>query len=68
MRETLPAYIMQEDAQSAALKRLADIAEAHADGRLSTERARHELQTLIAPVRRRARRTARLLAGSATGQ
>ena len=68
MRETLPAYIMQEDAQSAALKRLAEIAEAHAAGTLTTAQAQHQLQRVIAPVRRRARRAARLLAGSATGQ
>ena len=61
-------YIMTEEQRTFALRRLADVAEAHADGRLSTDQATHALKTLIAPVKRRARRAARLLADGATRQ
>ena len=61
-------YIVTEKERTTMLGRLADVAEAHADGRLSTDQATHALQALIAPVRRRARRGARLLADGATRQ
>ena len=62
MNHQTPTHIMTEKQRTTMLSRLADVAEAHADGRLSTDQATHALKTLIAPVKRRARRAARLLA------
>lgn len=60
MTHELPRYIVTEGERTRILGRLVEIAEAHADGRIPTDQARHELKTLIAPVKRRARRAARL--------
>ena len=65
---TTPTYIVTEQERTRILHALMTLAEAHAAGTIPSQEAQHKAQTLIAPIRRRARRAARLLAGSATRQ
>ena len=64
MTEDTTRYVLTPAQLTAGLRRLATVAEQHAAGTLTTAQAQHQLQRVIAPVRRRARRGARLLAGS----
>ena len=59
-------YIVTEKERTRILHALMTLAEAHATGTIPSQEAQHKAQALIAPIRRRARRAARLLADGAT--
>lgn len=54
-----PGECMTEAERLAILRRLAELAEADADGRMVHKQAIHEATALVAPIKRRVRRLTR---------
>lgn len=48
-----PGECLTEAERTAMLQRLAQIAQAHADGAITPAQAHHEVQALLAPLKRR---------------
>lgn len=54
-----PDEVVSVEERREFLRRMVRIAEDHADGRISDERASHELKQILRPIKARARRWAR---------